>query len=51
MPHGYGRAVFDVVGTYGSSGCTDFGGNGERKTAAAVVEFLGTQPWSNGKVW
>ena len=47
---GYARAVFDVVGTYGSSGCTDFGGNGERKTAAAVVEFLGTQPWSNGRV-
>ena len=47
---GYARAVFDVVGTYGSSGCTDFGGLGERKTAAAVVEFLGTQPWSNGKV-
>ena len=47
---GYARAVFDVVGTYGSSGCTDFGGHGERKTAAAVVEFLGTQPWSNGRV-
>ena len=47
---GYARAVFDVVGTYGSGGCTDFGGDGERKTAAAVVEFLGTQPWSNGKV-
>lgn len=50
VPRGYARAVFDVVGTYGSSGCTDFGGLGERKTAAAVVEFLGTQPWSNGKV-
>ena len=47
---GYARAVFDVVGTYGSSGCTDFGGDGERKTGAAVVEFLGTQPWSSGKV-
>ncbi len=50
VPRGYARAVFDVVGTYGSSGCTDFGGDGERKTAAAVVEFLGTQSWSNGKV-
>ena len=50
MPRGYARAVFDVVGTYGSTGCTDFGGDGERKTAAAVVEFLGTQSWSNGKV-
>ena len=50
VPRGYARAVFDVVGTYGSTGCTDFGGDGERKTAAAVVEFLGTQSWSNGKV-
>jgi X-Pro dipeptidyl-peptidase len=50
VPRGYARAVFDVVGTYGSSGCTDFGGDGERKTGAAVVDFLGTQPWSNGKV-
>ena len=50
VPRGYARAVFDVVGTYGSTGCTDFGGDGERQTAAAVVEFLGTQPWSNGRV-
>ena len=50
VPRGYARAVFDVVGTYGSDGCTDFGGLGERETAAAVVEFLGTQPWSNGRV-
>ena len=50
VPRGYGRAVFDVVGTYGSDGCTDFGGMGERKTAAAVVDYLGTREWSNGKV-
>jgi X-Pro dipeptidyl-peptidase len=50
VPRGYARAVFDVVGTYGSTGCTDFGGLGERKTAAAVVEFLAAQPWSNGRV-
>ena len=50
VPRGYARAVFDVVGTYGSTGCTDFGGNGERKTGAAVVDFLGSQLWSNGKV-
>jgi X-Pro dipeptidyl-peptidase len=50
VPLGYARAVFDVVGTYGSTGCTDFGGLGERKTAAAVVEFLAMQDWSNGKV-
>jgi X-Pro dipeptidyl-peptidase len=49
-PRGYARAVFDVVGTFGSDGCTDFGGLGERETAAAVVDFLGGQPWSNGRV-
>ncbi|MBW3619678.1 MAG: CocE/NonD family hydrolase [Actinobacteria bacterium] len=50
VPRGYARAVFDVVGTYGSGGCTDVGGLGERETAAAVVDHLGAQPWSNGRV-
>ena len=50
VPRGYARAKFDVVGTRESSGCYDYGGIGERETGAAVVDFLGTQPWSNGKV-
>ena len=50
VPRGYARAKFDVVGTRESTGCYDYGGLGERKTAAAVVDFLGTQPWSTGKV-
>lgn len=50
VPRGYARAVFDVVGTRESSGCYDYGGIAERETGAAVVEFLGTQSWSNGKV-
>ncbi|MGH3087027.1 MAG: CocE/NonD family hydrolase, partial [Rubrobacteraceae bacterium] len=48
-PRGYARAVFDVVGTRESSGCYDYGGIAERETGAAVVDFLGTRDWSNGK--
>jgi X-Pro dipeptidyl-peptidase len=49
-PRGYARAVFDVVGTRESSGCYDYGGIAERETGKAVVDWLGTQDWSNGKV-
>jgi X-Pro dipeptidyl-peptidase len=49
-PRGYARASFDLVGTRESSGCYDHGGIREKETGAAVVEFLGTQEWSNGKV-
>ncbi|MGI9015534.1 MAG: CocE/NonD family hydrolase [Euzebya sp.] len=50
VPRGYARAVFDVVGTRNSGGCYDYGGIGERETGAAVVDFLGTREWSNGRV-
>jgi X-Pro dipeptidyl-peptidase len=50
VPRGYARAWFDLVGTRESSGCYDFGGIRERETGAAVVDHLGTRPWSNGRV-
>ena len=50
VPRGYARAWFDLVGTRESSGCYDYGGIRERETGAAVVDFLGTRPWSNGRV-
>ena len=50
VPRGYARAFFDLVGTGQSSGCYDHGGIRERKTGAAVIDFLGTRSWSNGKV-
>lgn len=50
VPRGYARAVFDLVGTRESGGCYDYGGIRERKTGAAVVDFLGSKKWSNGKV-
>lgn len=50
VPRGYARAAFDLVGTRESGGCYDYGGIRERKTGAAVVDFLGSRAWSNGKV-
>ncbi|HVE98976.1 MAG TPA: CocE/NonD family hydrolase [Mycobacteriales bacterium] len=50
VPRGYARAEFDLVGTRESGGCYDHGGIREQETGHDVVEFLGTQPWSNGKV-
>lgn len=50
VPRGYARALFDLVGTRESGGCYDYGGVRERKTAAAVVDFLGSRGWSNRKV-
>ena len=47
---GYAYAQFDVVGTRESGGCYDYGGIRERKTGAAVIDALGEQDWSNGKV-
>ena len=50
VPRGYAWATFDLVGTGQSGGCYDYGGVTERKTGAAVVNFLGTRKWSNGRV-
>lgn len=50
VPRGYARAIADVRGTRESSGCWDYGGENERHDGYDLVEWLGTQPWSNGKV-
>jgi X-Pro dipeptidyl-peptidase len=47
---GYAFAVADVRGTYESGGCWDYGGQLERYDGYDLVEWLGTQPFSNGKV-
>ena len=49
-PRGYAVAFFHLVGTGWSGGCTDYGGVRERRTARDVVDFLGSQAWSNGRV-
>ncbi|HEX9236995.1 MAG TPA: CocE/NonD family hydrolase, partial [Actinomycetota bacterium] len=50
VPKGYARALAHVVGTGNSGGCWDYGGLRERNSAYDLVQYLGTRPWSNGKV-
>ena len=50
VPRGYARAVADVPGTGNSGGCWDYGGTRERQAGYDLVEWLGTRPWSNGRV-
>ena len=47
---GYAVAFADLLGTGESDGCWDYGGPAEAGAGAAVVEWLGTRDWSNGKV-
>ena len=56
---GYARAVADVIGTRGSTGCWDYGGEAEIQSGIDVVKFLaGKKPdedgtvleWASGKV-
>lgn len=50
VPQGYARAVADVLGTRGSTGCWDYGGPKEQQSGVDVVKYLARQPWSSGKV-
>jgi X-Pro dipeptidyl-peptidase len=50
VPRGFARAKADLLGTRGSSGCWDYGGNREITSGIDVVKFLAAQPWSSGKV-
>lgn len=50
VPLGYARAVADVLGTRGSTGCWDYGGAAEQQSGVDVVRYLARLPWSNGKV-
>ena len=50
LERGYGRAVADVLGTRGSSGCWDYGGRNEQQSGVDVVNALAAKGWSNGRV-
>lgn len=50
VPRGYARAVADVLGTRGSTGCWDYGGKKEQQSGVDLVKFLAAQPWSSGNV-
>ena len=47
---GYAVAYADLLGTGLSGGCWDYGGKAEAESGAALVEWLGSRPWSNGRV-
>lgn len=50
VPKGFARAVADVLGTRGSTGCWDYGGADEQQSGVDVVKYLAGLEWSNGKV-
>jgi X-Pro dipeptidyl-peptidase len=50
VANGYVVAFADVVGTGNSGGCYDYGAKREKETGFDIVEWLGTQKWSTGKV-
>ncbi len=50
VPYGYAVAQISVFGTGDSNHCQDLMGTAEQLGLDAVVTWLGTQPWSNGKV-
>jgi len=47
---GYAIAYADLLGTGLSGGCWDYGGQAEAESGAALVDWLGSRPWSNGRV-
>ena len=50
IPHGYALAQASTFGTGKSTHCQDVKGLGEQTGIQAVVDWLGTQNWSNGNV-
>ena len=50
VPHGFGVAQVSVFGTGESNHCMDLMGLDEQAGIKAAVDWLGSQPWSNGKV-
>lgn len=49
-PRGYAVAIMDLRGTGRSSGCLDHLGPKDAKDLKIVIEWLASQPWSNGRV-
>jgi hypothetical protein len=50
VQHGYGVAQVSVFGTGQSNHCMDLMGHDEQAGIKAAVDWLGSQPWSNGRV-
>ena len=49
-PRGYAVVMMDLRGTGKSSGCLDHLGPKDRSDLKHVIEWIATQPWSNGRV-
>ena len=50
VQHGFGVAQVSVFGTGESNHCMDLMGHDEQAGIKAAVDWLGSQPWSNGRV-
>lgn len=50
VPNGYAVVLADIPGTWYSEGRATFMDPEEAQREAALIEWAGTQPWSNGKV-
>ncbi|HVL87502.1 MAG TPA: CocE/NonD family hydrolase [Candidatus Thermoplasmatota archaeon] len=50
IAEGYAVAYFSVRGTGQSGGCLEWWGPNEQRDQAWLVEWLGAQSWSNGRV-
>ncbi|HEV3475444.1 MAG TPA: CocE/NonD family hydrolase [Actinomycetota bacterium] len=49
-PRGYAVAMMDLRGTGRSTGCLDHLGQKDASDLKIVIEWLASQPWSNGRV-
>ncbi len=50
VPHGFAIAQVSVFGTGESNHCMDLMGHDEQAGIKAAIDWLGIQPWSNGRV-
>lgn len=50
LPHGYAVAQIGIRGTGGSGGCMDLLGPAEQHDLNQAINYLASQPWSNGNV-
>lgn len=50
LAHGFAYVAASVPGTGGSGGCFEMGGLHEQTVMSEFIDWVGSQPWSNGKV-
>jgi X-Pro dipeptidyl-peptidase len=50
VAHGFAYVAASVPGTGHSGGCFELGGRHEQTVMAEFIDWVGTQPWSNGNV-